>query len=171
MNPILFGLTLFLVGAALGAQGGEMSAESNPLPGVWRVNEIRYTWEGGEQVLEEPQPGLVFFTKDHYSMTWMPRSERQADYADPWRPSDEEKVESYNSIVVNSGTYTLTDSILRTVPEVAKTPEFMGGLSDYAWRLEADTLWLDVVDIVSHAGIQDPAVPRFTTHLRLVRVE
>jgi hypothetical protein len=54
---------------------------------------------------------------------------------------------------------------------VAKTPEFIGGYAVYTYRVEADTLWMDMTNTVSRDGAVDPGVGLFRMPLRLVRVE
>ncbi|MFH1501619.1 MAG: hypothetical protein ABIG03_01100 [Candidatus Eisenbacteria bacterium] len=52
---------------------------------------------------------------------------------------------------------------------VAKTPEFVGGMAVYRYRVSADTLWMESTDIVSRDGVVDPGVGKFRLPLRLVR--
>ena len=104
-------------------------------------------------------------------MVWMPLDQPLADFAEIWRPTDEEKVHSWNSIVVNSGTYAFTDSTVTTYPIVAKTPEFVGGSAVYTYRVEGDTLFMEVTDTVSHSGVQDPGIGVLRLLTTLVRVE
>jgi hypothetical protein len=54
---------------------------------------------------------------------------------------------------------------------VAKTPEFIGGYAEYDYRVEGDTLWIDMTNAVSHGGVVDPGVGRIRLPLKLVRVE
>ncbi len=132
---------------------------------------VRLATPREEYVNANPQPGLFVFTRGHYSMVWMPWEDPLNDFAETWKPTDEEKLHSWNSIVVNTGTYSISDSTLTTWPMVAKTPEFIGGESVYTYRVEGDTLWLEMFDTYSHDGIQDPGIGRFTMPLKLVRVE
>ena len=54
---------------------------------------------------------------------------------------------------------------------VAKTPEYVGGKGVFEYRIEADTLWLDNVDIYSSDGTQDPYIVQYRSPLKLLRVE
>ena len=87
------------------------------------------------------------------------------------KETDEEKAAAFSSIIVNSGTYTLSDSLLTTFPTVAKTPEFIGGRATSAWRVSGDTLRLDMTDCLSSGGVRDPGVGVVRIPLTLVRVE
>ena len=141
------------------------------LEGSWVMTEIAVISERGENRYPDPAPGLFIFDKSHYSMVWMPLTEVPPDFEEIWRPTDEEKAAAFNSIVVNSGTYTYTDTTVTTVPTVAKTPEFIGGHAVYTYRVEGDTLWIDMTDTVSRDGVQDPGIGLFRMPLKLVRVE
>ena len=143
----------------------------NPIHGVWKVVEIRQEASGKEYNNTEPQPGLMIFTNDYYSMVWMPLDRVQPDNATTWRPIDAEKIQQFNSIVVNSGSYSLSDSQLTTFPIVAKTPEFIGGKADYLWKSAQDTLRLELVNIYSRDGVLDEESLKFRTTLLLVRIE
>jgi len=143
----------------------------NPIHGVWKVVEIRQEVSGKEYNNTEPQPGLMIFTHDYYSMIWMPLNGVQPDNAAVWHPTDTEKIQQFNSIVVNSGSYSLSDSQLTTFPIVAKTPEFIGGKADYLWKSAQDTLRLELVKIYSRDGILDEESLKFRTTLFLVRIE
>jgi Lipocalin-like domain len=143
----------------------------NPIHGVWKVVEIRQEVSGKEYNNTEPQPGLMIFTQDYYSMVWMPLNRVQPDNATTWHPIDAEKIQQFNSIVVNSGSYSLSDSRLTTFPIVAKTPEFIGGKAEYLWKSAQDTLRLELVNIYSRDGVLDEESLKFRTTLFLVRIE
>ena len=142
-----------------------------PLEGSWVMTEIAVISERGENTYPDPAPGLFIFDKSYYSMVWMPLTEIPPDFEEIWRPTEEEKAGAYSSIVVNSGTYTYTDTTVTTVPSVAKTPEFIDGHAVYTYRVEGDTLWMEMTDTVSRDGVQDPGVGLFRMPLKLVRVE
>lgn len=154
----------------LGLCATSARADTSALAGAWRVEEITYAWDGGEQKIAAPQPGLLLFTADgHYSMTWHHTPVRQPDYATAWKPTDEEKVAAYNAIVVNAGRYALAGNTLTTFVEVAKTVEFEGGMALWLWELEGDELKLESGDILNYKDEMDPGVGRFVTKLRCSR--
>lgn len=141
------------------------------LGGAWKVVEIRVKTTDKEFINSQPQPGLFLFTQNHYSMVWMPGDDPPKDFAHTWHPSDEEKVKSFNSIIVNSGTYQYTDSTLTTIPAVAKTPEFINGSATYSYQLKKDTLYMKLIDTYSHDGIMDEGVVYYQSSLKLYRQE
>jgi hypothetical protein len=172
-------IPVVLLAAASGPHGLAAASDAltagaevgSPLEGSWSMVEIAVISERGENRYPDPAPGLFIFGESHYSMVWMPLTEVPADFEEIWKPTEEEKAAAFSSIVVNSGTYTFTDSTVTTVPTVAKTPEFIGGYAVYTYRVEGDTLWMDMTNTVSRDGVVDPGVGLFRMPLTLVRVE
>jgi hypothetical protein len=169
MKPVQLGSLLILLAAVGCAQ--TLVQTPGPLEGAWLVDEIRMIGPEGESVNPSPQPGLYIFSGRHYSMVWMPWSEPRGDFARKWYPTDAEKIASFDAVIVNSGTFELDGSTLTTIPIVAKTPEFMGGIAVYECRFEGDALWLTMTDNTSHDGVQDPGVLEYRIPVKLVRAE
>lgn len=144
---------------------------SSSITGAWRVARLEFLSESGSQVIEPALPGLFIFTEKQYSMTWMPRIEQQANYKQVWHPTDVEKIESYNSIITNAGSYELVDAELTTHVEVAKTPAFIGGRATYRCEFSGDNLSLEITDNVAHDGTRDVAYLDFKTIIYLTRIK
>ena len=70
---------------------------------------------------------------------------------------------------MGAGHFALQGDSLVTWPFVAKTPEFEGGEARYAWRVEADTLWLEGGPIWNRHGVMDPGAERFGIEMRCER--
>jgi hypothetical protein len=151
--------------------GSTTNSTSNPITGVWEITRITRITAEGRFVNDHPQPGLFIFAGTHYSMAWTPTGEMRKSSQKTWFPTDAEKLNCFNSIIVNSGTFTVTDSILTTVPLVAKTPEFVGGTATYQYHVTGDTLQMTIQDIHSADGVQDPGIGYYTTQLKLKRLE
>jgi len=165
---VALALVILGIGSSALAVGDETIAS---IEGVWKVVEIRQVGPKGEAVVSDPEPGLYIFTAKHYSMVWTPGSAERPGSATTWFPTNEEKVQDFNTIIVNSGTYEMADSTMTTYPVVAKTPEFVGGKAVYHWRVAADTLWLTMVDTYASDGTQDPWVLTYRTPVKLARLE
>jgi len=142
-----------------------------PIEGAWKVVTIQTVLPQGKFTNRNPQPGLFIFTRDYYSMVWMPRTAKLPDNKQIWQPTDQEKVDQFNSIIVNSGSYIISDSLLTTIPLVAKTPEFIGGKATYRWSFNKDTLSIAVLNIYSHNDILDEGAKKYPTILKLLRLE
>lgn len=164
-------VALLLVAALVSGCQPPAERTPGPLEGSWTVVEIDVISDRGESRYPDPAPGLFMFDESHYSMVWMPLTEIPADFEEIWKPTEEEKAAAFSSIVVNSGTYTYTDSTVTTIPTVAKTPEFIGGYAVYDYSVVGDTLWIEMTDTVSNGGVQDPGVGLFRMPLKLVRAE
>lgn len=132
------------------------SAE-HALLGVWQIQKIESTGSAGTSINENPLPSLAVFTRSHYSLAWMPGTTGMRGFNERWVPTDEEMIQRYGEIIVNSGTYTRTDSEITARPVVSRVPEFMGGgRMVYEYRVDGDTLWLTSLDEYSFDGIQAP---------------
>ena len=167
MRNALFCLSLL---SYVGLSSCAVQAE-NSIKGVWRVSDIAR--EYNDQSISEPLPSQIIFTNLHYSIVWMPGEEAIPAFATRWQPTDEEKMQSFGEIVVNSGTYSLNGSELRIKPVVARFAEFMGGYIDYQLSWAGDDLVLTFMDEVTFDGVRAPWVAprRGKEHLTLVRKE
>ena len=143
----------------------------NTIVGVWKLLAVVYESGADITTIDPALPGLFIFTEEHYSMTWMPLRAQQETYADQWQPNDAEKVQSYNSIVTNTGRYKLSESELTTYVEVAKTPAFVGGKAVYQCVIQGDEMRLEILDNIAHDGTIDEGYLKFKTILTLQRVE
>ena len=167
MRKLLFCLSLL---SFLGLSSAPVQAD-NSIKGVWRVSDI--TREYNDQSISDPLPSQIIFTNRHYSIVWMPRKEAIPAFETRWQPTDEEKLQRFGEIVVNSGTYSLDGDNLRIMPVVARFAEFMGGYIDYQVTWNGDDMILTFMDEVTFDGVRAPWVAphRGKEHLTLVRKE
>ncbi len=149
----------------------ETAYSDNTINGVWRVAKIDR--EHSSSVNESPEPSQIIFTNSHYSIVWTSADEGIRAFETRWEPTDQEKLQRYGEIVVNTGTYSIDGSRLRIVPVVARVPEFMGGYIDYEVSWDGANLVLTFMDEVTFDGVRAPWVaPRGgKEHLVLTRVE
>ena len=75
---------------------------------------------------DKPFPNLIIFTRKYYSMIWIFGPEAKRPFAKRWSPTDAEKIQRFDSLVVNAGTYAVEGSTLIARPLVARIPDFMG---------------------------------------------
>ena len=123
-----------------------VAGASSPLLG----QRIEGTWKPVEVVVDsgpdrgrhttDVQPGLLIFTKRHYSMTFV-----QGFKARPL-PTDSTTNEQLGLLFVpftaNAGTYRYTGSTVTLSPSVAKNPAVMAGKPiSVVVRIKGDTLW------------------------------
>ena len=148
--------------------GVNAAARSEPtvLTGAWRVTEIRP--DGPDpSTITSPQPGLLLFTGNHYSMLYI-----NGDKPRPPVPRDATAAEVWAFVtpfVANSGTYEIKGGTLTMRPIVAKDPGVMaaGAVLSYTVRLDGNTLTLTRQTKESTPN-SPPANP---TILKLARVE
>jgi Lipocalin-like domain len=124
-KSLIFAVVLAPLACASGSEAPEVAGETSAAP-----------IEGAS---------LYLFTGRHYSVTYANLAER-ARFAVDSAPTDAEKLQAYNTIVANSGTFELVGDTLTTHPVIARNPNFMGGGQDkFVMRTAGDTLWLTSV--------------------------
>jgi len=128
------------------------NGHSNKLEGAWTVVEIINEYKDSTQIISNPQPGIWIFSEEYYSATWTSSAKERKPYQQPWYPTSDEKITDYSSIVVNTGTYELTDTTLITYPVVARTPAFSGGKAIYELKVESDVIFLTMKEAYSKTG-------------------
>ena len=164
------GRKIVLLAVVLVAATQFLAAQTTPsLQGAWRVTETIVTGDGAE-VNKAPQPGLIIFTKQHYSMVLIDAPSPRKDFgvaANPNKLTDAEKLarfEAWDVLTANSGTYQLKGNTLTTRPLVAKNPAVMTGpAQNREFKIEGNTLTLV---LKSPAG-----VPAWQETTRLTRIE
>ena len=104
-------MTLLALVVAAAAVSGQ-SAATNPLVGAWKV--------------DGAQPGLYIFTKQHYSFSRV-QGDPLPDYPSNDKATDAQKVAVFNTLYLNSGTYTVTGNTFATKAMMAKSKFAIGG--------------------------------------------
>lgn len=96
--------------------------EGTPVEGAWVVTS--WTSPDGD-TNAEPRPGLLVFTKTHYSIMFVPGSEPRTQWTGE-QMTDADMVAAYPTIIANSGRYEVNGNELTTRAFVAKNPNYMG---------------------------------------------
>ena len=99
------------------------------IQGVWKITELASRAPGAAwEVSTTPYLSQYIFTERHYSYMYVPGAGPRKLFAgDPNRPTDAEKVETYNSLITASGTYVLSGRTLALAALVHKNPNEMDG--------------------------------------------
>ncbi len=151
----LIGITLLGVFVFAVIVYGQSPSTRNPLVGAWRVTEIA---DANGAPITNPQPSLYIFTGQHYSFVRINGTKPLPSYPSNDKATDADKVAVFNSLYLNSGTYTVTANLLATKAMVAKSAFAIGGPGNqYEFTVNGNTLVLT----------QKPAGPV----IKLVRVE
>lgn len=99
-----------------------------------------------------PRESQVMFTKTHYSFCWS----SQDVSARSWAMTDSVKVARMNQAIVNTGTYTLEGSLLTTKAVFGLNPMFTNGIATFTCSVNADTLVLTGLSVLSADNIPNP---------------
>jgi len=120
-------MTLIALVVAATTISGQAPA-ANPLIGAWKV--------------DGAQPGLYLFTKGHYSFTRI-QGAALPDYPSNDKATDADKVAVFNTLYLNSGTYTVTGNTLATKALMAKSKFAIGGAGNqYDFTITGNALVL-----------------------------
>ena len=120
-------MTLLAIVVAAATVSGQ-SAATSPLVGAWKV--------------DGAQPGLYIFTKQHYSFSRV-QGEPLPEYPSNDKATDAQKVAVFNTLYLNSGTYTVTGNMLATRAMMAKSKFAIGGAGNqYEFAISGNSLTL-----------------------------
>ena len=125
------------------------SAPERSFEGAWKIAEVRTIRADGQSTVVKPRESLVLFANGYYSFCW---TSHQSS-AQAWQIADSERVARFNQMLVNTGTYTVSESLLVTHAQFAQVPKFVGGTAAFRWALSNDTLVLTGVNVLSADNI------------------
>lgn len=145
-----------LLVVVVGCSATSTSQQAGPLEGAWRLTSIVDVSADGSRTVHTPQESLFLFSGDHYSMAYAIGDESTAVFAEPFNPTDEERVARFSSMTVNTGTYEVSGSTATLRPLFARVPEFVGGFAELAYEVSGDQLTLRWRRTVSAAGVENP---------------
>jgi hypothetical protein len=163
---------LALIIALIGIVGctQRSTSQSDQLYGVWRVASM-YLISADKETVEIPiNESLIIFENGYYSIAYAFGDEGFPTYAERWHPSDSEKVARYSSLIVNAGSYQITESHIYARPLFALAPEFIQGQAVFSFKFEKDTLELIWEKSIAFDGLEYPSAGTVTL-LRLVRAK
>ncbi|WP_370088630.1 ankyrin repeat domain-containing protein [Ekhidna sp.] len=120
-------------------------AMQNELIGSWKMNEIHYVYPDTTYKMEVLQGSLLIDEK-RYSIMYNPSPRPRKAFESLSKPTEEEMLAGFRSIVFNTGPYEITDDVMLAHPDLAKVPGFEGGKQYYRYRLEGDKLFFRMYD-------------------------
>jgi hypothetical protein len=136
----LIGITLLGSFAFAVILYGQSPAARNPLVGAWRVTEIA---DANGPPIANPQPGLYIFTGQHYSFARINGTKPLPNYPSNDKATDADKVAVFNSLYLNTGSYTVKANLLATKAMVAKSAFAIGGAGNqYEFTVNGNSLVL-----------------------------
>ena len=133
--------------------GSVHAAEStNPLLGAWHLTGVEWQSTQRTSALTNVQPGLFIFTENHYALMWSPINEPRTPFKVLSKPTDEETIAGFKSVVFNGGSYQYAEGELVTTAEIAKVPGFETGQQFFKADAQGDQLTLTFYDEVYPDG-------------------
>lgn len=136
-----------------------------PLEGAWVVTSLQSS-EG--EAIDPAGPGQFIFLDGRYSAVYTVGVTERRKSEKAFDPTEEEMVEQYDTIIVNSGTYQVEGNELTLRPLVAKSPEYIGGSSTMEFTVDGDTLTTKIRQLTSANGISPEGAIDSTMTLRRV---
>lgn len=131
------------VAIAMLAASANAQFKQTPLTGTWSVTEIRITGPNA-RTIAHPQPGLLIFTGNHYSLMIIESDQARAEVGSPQtkKPTADELLATWGPFTAASGAYEISGNTLTTRPTVAKNPQVMapGNVQLNTFKIEKDTL-------------------------------
>lgn len=129
--------------------------KTGELDGAWRRVFAETLAPDGTRYPGKTYESLLLISDGYYSMNWAFGSEPSEYNADRFNPTDAEKLARYQALLVNAGRFDVDGEILTIHPTFALVPEFVGGVGEFRYSLDGDTLELDWYRIVSVDGVED----------------
>ncbi len=138
----------FLIGfsSCKSAQTSIKASKKSTLVGSWEMVEVHWKTKDTVYSIPKAQYGLFIFEENRYSIMWTPIDKERTPFVNLSKPTDEEKMAGFSSVVFNGGTYVMTDSTITTTALIAKVPGFEGGKQFYKYTIEGDLLRLVFFD-------------------------
>lgn len=145
---------------------------SDSLTGLWNLQTSETLAPDGSVTARPIQESFLLFTPEHYSMNWAGGPDPVSSYAEPFRPTEEEALARYGSLLVNAGRYTASGGTLTIEPAFALVPEFISGSGTFTYSFAGDTLQLRWTEIFAADGTPDPLTARgYSFRYRFIRVD
>ena len=124
------------------------------IDGAWSFVEVRTVKSDGTSTSTFPKEGVAIFSGNNYSFCWTRHDFKVRN----WQVEDSVKLNRFNQSIINTGTFTLKDSILTTRAAFAMNPMFSnGGVAKFKCSFSGDTLVLKGLSVVSSENISHPA--------------
>lgn len=158
-------LSLLGLLASVACAPASTSDPPNELHGVWSMTASDPG--DGSSVIDPSQPGLYIFADGYYSAVYAPGPDLRIASEVAFQPTPDEMVQQYQSIIVNTGTYSLSGSIVTFRPIIAKSPAFVGGQATSEFQVNGDVLTLTGLTVEAGDGTSAPNVTGSLTFRRV----
>ncbi|MEO1486543.1 MAG: lipocalin-like domain-containing protein [Bacteroidota bacterium] len=172
LNSSRICITLFLLvlTACSNKTEPKMATETPSIWGSWEIQAIHWITKDTTYNINKAQPGLFMIDEARYAIMWTPTQAPRQPFKVLAQPTDAELKNGFRSIVFNSGSYQMNDSMLTTQAQIAKVPGFEGGKQFYRYTIQADTLQLTMFDETYPDGTKPEWYGKVQTQFVLIRL-
>jgi len=122
------------------------------IDGTWAVVEVQTVKQDGTFTAVYPKEGLAIFSKNYYSICWTSNDSKAVS----WQVADSTKLNRFNQSIINTGSYSLKNTVLTTKALFAMNPMFTNGIATFDCSYNGDTLVLTGVNVVSKNNVVHP---------------
>ena len=137
---------------AIGYENGELKSyieenrmSKNPLIGSWHLQTINYVYADTTYTVDAHQ-GSLLIGKSRYSIMYNPSWKARVPFKNLSKPTEDEILAGFRSIVFNSGPYEIIDNVMLALPDIAKVPGFEGGKQYYRFKIEDNKMTFRMYD-------------------------
>lgn len=125
---------------------------SDPVVGAWEMQSVIWISDESTSGVEQAQPGRMLFVDGEYTLMWTSTEKPRVPFKVLSKPTDEETIAAFRSVIYNSGHYSVEGNKLVTTATMARVPGFEGGKQFYEFEIEGDILKLRMVDELYPSG-------------------
>ncbi|MTI39015.1 ankyrin repeat domain-containing protein [Fulvivirga lutimaris] len=118
----------------------------NPLFGSWKMYEVNYVYADTTYTAKMEYPGRLIVGNNTYSIMYNPYGSNRKSAETLSKLTEEEMVYAFKTVVFNSGSYEIADSVFLTTADIAKVAGFESGKQYYKIEFEDDALHLTMFD-------------------------
>ena len=152
----VIGVALIFAASCAGAKVESQATRAGELEGAWRLAFSETIGPDGTRRPGRTHESLLVIADGYYSMNYAFGPQKSESFSKRFSPTDAEALARYRSLLVNAGRFELDGGLLRIHPEFALVPEFVGGLGEFEYSLNGESLQLVWSKIESAEGIPDP---------------
>lgn len=131
-------------------------AAPSELDGAWSLVCAETIAPDGTRIPGSAQESFLLISGGYYSLNWAHGAEPSEYFVERFEPTDDEKLARYGKLVVNAGRLEREPGLLTIHPLFALVPEYVGGLGEFDYKLDGETLELVWRTIESADAVPDP---------------
>ncbi len=166
----VFSALLIVVSSCSISKDKSLRDNQNSLIGSWKMESFHWISKDTTYSRVNVHPGIFLFTGRSYSIQWTPTKAARVPFKILSKPTDEEKIEGFQSVVFNAGSYSYTDTTVISTAYIAKVPGFEGGKQFYSYNIKGDVLILTMYDETYPDGTKPEWSGNWKTKFVLKRV-